>query len=249
MIVSIASFAIACKRAFFLNKKNFKIILTCEHAKPQIPFGIKKKLFIPKNILNSHRGYDKGALFLVQFMQRISFVKGFYFPISRLAIDANRRLDSKNSFSIFSKELSAVDKKTLQLQYKKYRSQVDSCIARQKNSGPLYIFSVHSFTGTLNGKRRNTDLGLLFRPQNKKEFELAKLIKIELNKEWPTLKVHFNLPYRGHTDCFLNDILDKHGRHKNVNGVFIEMNQRTFNNSKKIQKLSYCLLKALKAVA
>lgn len=45
--------------------------------------------------------------------------------------------------------------------------------------------------------------------------------------------IHLNRPYRGHTDCFLNSVLDPYKKNNSINGLFFEFNQSFLERSLK----------------
>lgn len=214
------NYATACKRAASLKTK---IIFTCEHAFYNGPKALSD--VFPKSLLKSHYGWDEGAKSITESLASKTKGKVFLFPWSRLFIDANRRLNNK---AIHPKNLELFGGSTQRLikDYENYRKSIFSQIKKElDNKNKVLIFSVHSFVPTFKDKKRKTDLGLLFRPGIKKELLLAQNTKKYLKKENHKLNIHFNRPYRGHTDCFLNDLLDKYKSNSHVNGLFLEFNQ------------------------
>lgn len=227
-----------------MNKEHH-FLFTCEHAYPNVPQSMSQSVTIPKGILNSHKSYDPGALDTAKFLAHQLQGKYFDFPWSRLAIDANRNLKSKNIFSPWSRQLDLKKKNSLIKDYLRYRNEVTQTVEKliKNKENKICVISCHSFTPIFNGKNRKTDLGILFRPGNKKEIHLAQHLKKSFQQT--NFAVHFNLPYRGHTDCFLNDILDNHLKSPQVTGCFLEINQRILKSKALIIQLHKVLADGL----
>ncbi len=93
-----------------------KLILTCEHGGNEIPHTFQPYFENENTILNSHRGYDLGALDVFQKLKPLSdFSK--YSKTSRLLIELNRSLHCPNLFSKFTKQLSKKKKKPLLIRF------------------------------------------------------------------------------------------------------------------------------------
>ncbi len=218
-----------------------RFILTCEHAKPWAPHYLK----IPQRVLNSHQGYDAGALELCEAMKPLLQAKLFKSVVSRLVVDCNRNIKSPDLFSEYTKHLSSAEKhEFIKKYYEPYRHSV---IQDVKRIPPTIAISVHSFTPLWKGVTRPTDIGILYRPSKKKERNLA----LSLQKELKTncgLKIHMNRPYSGITDCFLNDVLDHYNREPQFNGLFLELNQRLLKKSN-IQKMAHLISISIKKSA
>lgn len=222
-----------------------KFVLTCEHGGNEIP---ERYRYIFKNeeaILNSHRGYDKGALDLFRTLQEIADYSRFNI-ISRLLVELNRSQGHRQLFSEFSRDLSTEEKKNiLDLYYFPYRSSIESKIAEFLESGEKVIhLSVHSFTPELNGEVRQTDVGLLYDPKRPEEKEFCRKLKKQLLQRDQELNVRFNYPYLGKSNGFTTYLRKKFP--KNYLGIEIEINQKfeVKNSFPSLLKASF--LKALR---
>jgi len=203
-------------------------IFTCEHAGYIVPKLLLNKVEIPQQVLSSHMGYDRGAQVLAKGLAKKCHGELFEFNITRLLIDANRSLNAKTLHSKYTKNLNKEEREFLVGKYLEYRETVGKSLKKslEKNQ-KTFVFSIHTFTPRYKGQIRKTDIGILFRPKIKKENQLATELKALLQdnckKKW---NIHLNRPYRGHTDCFLNDLSDKYISHPRVTGLFLEANQR-----------------------
>ena len=212
---------------FFLTPK---IILTCEHGGSEIPTALKKKFITNTAELNSHHSLDYGAAKICSELKTEKQIESHINLLSRLLIDMNRKEEAfeKKSKSLIKRGLSKEDLNIPLKSYQNYRKKAEDSIKKSiSNKKPVYIFSVHSFVPVYNGKTRATDIGLLFRTDKIKEAAIAQKFKthFKASKKLEDLNVHYNRPYRGFTDCFLNDLLDKYGNSPYVlGGCFLEFN-------------------------
>ena len=200
-----------------------KLILTCEHGGNKIPYAYKKH-FNNNVVLKTHRGYDLGALDLFQHLEPLSDAS-YFSTTSRLLVELNRSLFSKQLFSEFSNGLSKNEKsEILNTYYFPYRTEVEYKIAEYiKGEQQVLHLSIHSFTPNLNGDKRKADIGLLYDSRNKKEQEFCKQLKTELLQQNPNLNVRFNYPYLGKADGFTTFLRKQFPT--NYLGIEIEVNQ------------------------
>ncbi|MEO8933316.1 MAG: N-formylglutamate amidohydrolase, partial [Xanthomarina sp.] len=170
-----------------------KLVLTCEHGGNIIPEKYGAYFKNQPEILNTHRGFDLGALDLFEYLKPLSYFS-LSSATSRLLIELNRSLHHKNLFSEFSLKLSKEEKKHLiQSYYLKYRDTVENKIREliQGEETVLHI-SIHSFTPVLNDHIRNCDIGLLFDPKRNFEKQFSKNFKENILKINPEYHVRFN---------------------------------------------------------
>lgn len=224
-----------------------KFVLTCEHGGNEIP-GRYRYIFKNKEeILNSHRGYDPGALDLFRSLQEIADFSRFN-TISRLLVEMNRSQGHPQLFSEFSRNLSNEEKKDIQdLYYFPYRNSVESKIAEFMAGGEKVIhLSVHSFTPELNGEVRQADVGLLYDPKRPEEKEFCRQVKKLLRQQEETLNVRFNYPYLGKADGFTTYLRKKFP--ENYLGIEIEINQKFSVKNTFPSPLKMAFLNALRAL-
>ncbi|MGM0391335.1 MAG: N-formylglutamate amidohydrolase [Bacteroidota bacterium] len=202
-----------------------KFLLTCEHGGNEIPEDYKKYFINAGNILNSHRGYDPGALDMFYFLKDLADYS-YYKTTSRLLIELNRSLHHSKLFSEFTKNLSLEEKNSIVDQfYLPYRNSVEGLISEILEKGEKVIHvSVHSFSPEIDGIVRNADVGLLFDPSKAEEKNYCKILKKQLLLSEPKLEVRFNYPYLGKADG-LTTFLRKKFPH-NYSGIELEINQK-----------------------
>lgn len=169
---------------------------------------------------------------------------------SRLLLDLNRAIDAKTFWSPWSNEMpDKLKRRAISQYYLPYRSLARVELRRLLKEGPVTLLAVHSFTPIYKGKKRKTDIGLLFRPHHLRERQLAQAVRRELSAKLPGWKIHFNRPYRGYTDCFLNDLSDELGDRDDAVGLFLEFNQARIRTRKQRGKLGAIMTRAMAAAA
>ena len=216
------------------------LILTCEHASNKLPAAFRNA--VPAGVLKTHRAYDIGALAV--FRKLVKFAKPEFHcegKFSRLFVDLNRTITNKSAFSDYYKLLEAHDKNAAEKAkaqatkyWTKYRTAIEKFMAsslrqpkRVAKSAPTIVhLGIHSFTPVLNGKKRNTDIGILYDPNRPAERKLAQIIKAEINRLHPEMKVRFNYPYKGTSDGLTTTLRKKFG--PRYAGLEIEINQKFF---------------------
>ena len=224
-----------------------KLVLTCEHAGNDIPEEYFSLFREAEGELNSHRGYDPGALDLFCDLKELADFDIFQTE-SRLFIELNRSLHHKQLFSEFTRALPKPSKNAiLEAYYFPYRQEVEQQIYDRLMKGEQVIhLSVHSFTPVLDGEKRNADIGLLFDPSRSEEKEFCSSFKNAILEQDPQLHIRFNYPYLGTADGFTTYLREKFPR--NYCGIELEVNQNFEISNKMDEKLKSVIFKALSKV-
>ncbi|WP_290742779.1 N-formylglutamate amidohydrolase [Fibrobacter sp. UBA4309] len=217
-----------------------KLMLTCEHASNRLPASFKKA--IPADVLKTHRAYDIGACAV--FRKLIRFAKPEFHcegKFSRLFVDLNRTITNKSAFSEYHEALDVCDKAAAEkakaqatAYWMEYRDTIEKFVdsalkpkTRTAKSEPSVVhLGIHSFTPELNGKVRNADIGILYDPARPQERAYAQVIKAEIKRLYPAMKVRFNYPYKGTSDGLTTTLRKKFG--PRYVGIEIEINQKFF---------------------
>ena len=215
-------------------------MLTCEHASNRLPAAFKED--VPAEILKTHRAYDIGALQV--FRKLVKFAKPEFFcegKFSRLFVDLNRTITNTSAFNEFHKVLAARDrvaadkiKRAATAYWTEYREKIEAFVKSSLDSaGPppdhsadadIVHLGIHSFTPVLDGNVRNTDIGILYDPARPLERAYAQVIKDEIKRLYPAMKVRFNYPYKGSSDGLTTTLRKKFG--PRYVGIEIEINQK-----------------------
>lgn len=209
-----------------------KLMLTCEHASNKLPAAFKKA--VPAEVLKTHRAYDIGAVQV--FRKLVKFAKPEFYcegKFSRLFVDLNRTITNKSAFSDFLRNNENA-KAQATAYWNEYRTAIEKFVesaikpkTRAAKPAPEIVhLGIHSFTPVLNGKVRNTDIGILYDPARPQERAYANVIKAEIKRLYPTMKVRFNYPYKGTSDGLTTTLRKKFG--PQYVGIEIEINQKFF---------------------
>jgi predicted N-formylglutamate amidohydrolase len=203
------------------------LIVSCEHGENNIP---KRYLPLFKNnlsLLNSHRGWDPGALILAKKIALDLSAPLFYSTTSRLLIDLNRSLHHPGLFSEFSKRADdTIRQKIINSIYIPYRTGIVEHIKKIKSAtNPILHLSIHSFTNKLEGIERTADIGLLYDPSKLSEKNFCRKLKTSLEQAFPDLIIRCNYPYRGNADGFTT-YLRRRFNERDYAGIEIEINQK-----------------------
>ncbi len=222
-----------------------KFLLTCEHGGNHIPKHFKACFKNRESVLNTHRGFDIGALDMFRALQPLADYSN-YSEASRLLIELNRSLHHPNLFSEFTKALPKPEKQQLiNNHYLPYRNAVENTIKNWIANGETVLhLSVHSFTPILNGQERQCDVGLLYDSRRIEEKAFCVQFKKALLLENPELNVRFNYPYLGKADGFTTYLRKQFG--KNYLGIELEINQKYASDNQFPKELKSVLFLALK---
>jgi predicted N-formylglutamate amidohydrolase len=208
-----------------------KLVLTCEHGGNKIPTKYLPLFADAQEALNSHRGFDLGALDLFHHLSKLAYSSQSN-KISRLLIEFNRSLGRPKLFSEFTKDLSLKEKiELIDSLYFPYRFEVEKNISEIIAKGEQVLhLSVHSFTPVWKGESRNADMGLLYDPSKAREKDFCKNLKQQLLLQSPSLKIRYNYPYLGISDGFTTYLREKFP--KNYSGIEVEVNQKFTSKNK-----------------
>ncbi|MBN2326643.1 MAG: N-formylglutamate amidohydrolase [Candidatus Omnitrophica bacterium] len=205
-----------------------KLILTCEHGGNQIPPEHQSLFEGHEALLNSHRGFDLGALNAARRLADRFSAPLFYSTTSRLLVDLNRSRSHPHLFSEITKPLPTEVKEAILLNYyNPYRGDVEKAIGEAfgENKAALHI-SVHSFTPIWEGLERKADIGILYDPSRAKEKQFARRWQRKLREIHGDWVVRRNDPYRGKADGFVTHLRRRFSPHEYV-GIELEINQKS----------------------
>jgi predicted N-formylglutamate amidohydrolase len=205
----------------------YSFLITCEHGGNRIPLPYRSLFRGRRALLDSHRGYDVGALVMARALATAVRAPLVTSTVSRLLIDLNRSIGHPRLFSEATRDVP--DKRRARIvaqHYLPYRSQVERLVMAAVARGERVIhISSHSFTAKLDGKVRRADVGLLYHPGRYGEAELCEHWKASLGTLAPELRVRRNYPYAGKGDGLTAHLRLRFPCHAYV-GVELEINQR-----------------------
>ena len=179
-----------------------RILITCEHGGNRIPARYRPLFAGFEESLQSHRGYDPGALAVARQMAKALAAPLFFSTTSRLLIELNRTIGHPSLYSEVTRNApERIRREILEKHYLPYRCQVEAHIASEIAQGSRVIhISSHSFTPVFDGEVRNADIGLLYDPSRPGESELCHRWQARLKTVAPEWKVRRNYPYTGRSD-------------------------------------------------
>jgi predicted N-formylglutamate amidohydrolase len=202
-------------------------LITCEHGGNRIPSACRALFRGQGALLDSHRGFDPGALAMARALATAFDAPLVASTVSRLVVDLNRSLRHPRLFSEPMRAApAALRDLVLAVHYTPYRTQVEALIRRLTARGRRVIHvSSHSFTPVLDGRVRHADVGLLYDPARPGESELAARWKAALAATAPELRVRRNHPYAGRDDGLTSQLRRRFPPTTYV-GIELELNQR-----------------------
>jgi predicted N-formylglutamate amidohydrolase len=175
-------------------------LITCEHGGNHIPVPYRPLFRGSRVLLDTHRGYDFGALVMARELARAFKAPLVSSTVSRLLVDLNRSIGHRQLFSAATRGVpAAVREEIVERYYQPYRAQAERLVRQLAASGRRVIhISSHSFTPELHGEMRNADVGLLYHPARRREVALCERWKAALAGS--ALRVRRNYPYEGKHD-------------------------------------------------
>lgn len=205
-------------------------LITCEHGGNEIPEDFMDLFKGAGDTLETHRGFDHGALDLSEKLTELE-IPLFYSKTSRLVIDLNRSLTSHNLFSEYTRRLSKNERleiiKKIHVPFR--QGVMNHCKSIISSGNTALHLSIHSYTPRLNGRVRNADIGILYDPKSSEEKEFSLELKRRILREEPELKIRFNYPYLGVSNSHIRDLREKFP--ENYLGIMIEVNQNLSRNN------------------
>lgn len=223
------------------------LVLSCEHGGNRIPAEWRALFRGQQARLNSHRGYDIGALSCARALARRLDVPLLSAETSRLLIDLNRSPRHPALFSDITRALPRDAKqKIIARHYLPHRDNVEARIAALIEGGARVLHvAVHSFTPTLDGVTRGADIALLYDPARRLELGLCRSWQRALEDACPYI-IRRNYPYRGVSDG-LTRYLRTRFRPTVYAGIELEVNQRLLTDRGAAARLYSLLAATLRA--
>ena len=93
-----------------LTAKDSCVVITCEHGGNRIPKQFTGTFRNSRELLESHRGHDPGAIDLARKLSQGLKVPLYFSTISRLLIDLNRSPHNPHRFSEITRRLGRLKK-------------------------------------------------------------------------------------------------------------------------------------------
>ena len=207
--------------------KRLCFIVSCEHGGNKIPTPYRHFFLGWDTTLESHMGYDAGALSLAKRMATVLQAPLFSATVSRLLVDPNRSVGHPRLHSeAIPRWEKALRADILEHYYFPYRTALGEKITQAVRGAQVVIhISSHSFTHRLHGQYRKADVGLLYDPAREAEAQLCYQWKAVLHHSAPGLIIRRNYPYRGISDGLITYFRRRFPA-KNYLGIELEINQK-----------------------
>ena len=219
------------------------MIITCEHAGNEVPEAYQHLFIGHEETLQSHRGWDPGAVEIATHLAQQLKVPLFKSMTTRLLVETNRSLNNEDLFSGLTSFLSQQEReRILALYYHPYRNAIEEAL--KKSGKPVLHISMHSFTPVLDDQIRELEVGLLFDPQREIEADFSRKFQHELQVKLPGFRIELNKPYRGTDDGLTTHLRTKFSPHTYL-GIEIEVNQK-LRSSSDFEKLKEALTEGLR---
>lgn len=222
------------------------IVVTCEHGGNAIPKEYRSLFSSCERLLESHRGFDSGALPVARALARHFHAPLIAARISRLLVDLNRSETHPRVFSEITRGLPESRREAiLSRHYRPHRAEVLTTVRAASTHDCVLHLAIHSFTPKLAGEVRRADLGLLYDPSRASERTFAGRLSKAIRAS-TDLIVRKNYPYRGASDGLTTALRRQFSARRYI-GLEIEMNQR-FAPAPHRRRIVAALVRALELV-
>ena len=184
------------------DSSDYGLVITCEHGGNRIPVTYHDLFRTHRALLQTHRGFDPGALIMAKELATSFSAPLVASTVSRLLVDLNRSIGHPCLyFEAIRNEPTEVRQLILKHYYQPYRAHAERLVRQAiVDHGHVIHLSSHSFTPELDGKVRIADIGLLYDPARPGETDLCERWKAALKVCAPNLSIRRNYPYAGKGD-------------------------------------------------
>lgn len=202
------------------------LLISCEHAGNAVPPDLAPLFAGARELLDSHRGFDLGALATARAFATATGAPLLATTVSRLVVDCNRSPGHPGLFSAITKPLPPDARRAiLDAHYHPHRETVTRAVAAGIEAGATVLhLACHSFVPCLDGVVRRCDIGFLYDPGRSAEKALCRAWKDALAPLVPGLVLRCNAPYKGVSDGLTTSLRRRFG--ERYLGVELEVNQR-----------------------
>ncbi|NEZ04062.1 N-formylglutamate amidohydrolase [Wenzhouxiangella sp. XN201] len=172
------------------------VLITCEHARNEVPPRWQPLFAGHEALLDSHRGWDPGSLDLARSLSTALSAPLLAGRVTRLLIDLNRSAGHPARFSELTRQLAPADRRRIEAEYWQPHWQAFGDFLAA-SAAPVVHLACHSFVPVLEGVERRADIGLLYDPRRPSERAFAAELRAAIGRCLPGLRVRMNQPYRG----------------------------------------------------
>ena len=203
------------------------LLFSCEHGGRDVPARYRQTLAGAEAALDTHRGWDPGALVLARELARTFKAPLEACEVTRLLVDPNRSLGHPRLFSEWSRRLPQAEReRVLELYWRPHQQRVERRVRAALESGDEVLhLSMHSFTPVWEGRERAVDLGWLHDPARPRERAFSEAWRTALRARTEDLRLRRNRPYYGNADGLSTRLRAKFTPAQYM-GIELEINQR-----------------------
>jgi predicted N-formylglutamate amidohydrolase len=225
-----------------------RLVVSCEHGGRTLPAEYATLFAGQRALLASHRGWDAGALVLARHLAAAFIAPLHAATTTRLLVDLNRSIGHPQLFSEFTRPLAPTRRQDIvERHYRPHRLAVEAdIIGRVASSGRVIHVATHSFTPTLHGVPRQTDVAWLYDPRRPGEVGFARAWRQALAQRAPDLRLRRNYPYQGRADG-LTASLRRQLPPSDYVGIELEVNQALLRQRAAWSRLKALLVESLRA--
>lgn len=182
--------------------RGLALLVTCEHGGNRVPREHRALFAGRETLLESHRAYDPGALATARLLGRRFGAEVVASTVTRLLVELNRSASHPQLWSEVSRTLEASERERVRERYyDPHRGSVERAVdALARGGRPVLHVASHSFTPSLQGEERRTDVAWLYDPARALERTFAAAWRDALRERRPDLRLRRNHPYRGVSD-------------------------------------------------
>ncbi len=211
----------------------FSPIVTAEHASNAVPEAFQT-LGLSAEVLESHVAWDPGAKPVAIAIAEALGCPLFLGEYSRLVADLNRSPGSKVvvpelAFGVLVPANIGLGPEAraarVDLFHRPYWTKVEGAVSSL--GPPVLHLSIHSFTESLHGKKRDVDLGVLIDPDRPLEADVCRVLLTKLRARG--LDARENEPYDGRSDGLTTSLRGARSAERYA-GVEIEISQRLLSD-------------------
>lgn len=200
-------------------------VLVCDHASNRVP-RCMDNLGLDSHQLAGHIGWDPGAADVARALSALLDAPLVLSGYSRLVIDCNRPLQSRESIAEQSagvpvpgnRYLSAQDReRRIATFFQPYHQAIHKLLDARRRQ-PTVLLSIHSFAAVLNGQHRPWHAGVAYRHDHR----LAQRLH-EVLSQCGDINVGYNQPYP--IDDAFDYTIPVHGEGRGLASAMIEIRQ------------------------
>jgi len=209
------------------DARSLFVLVTCEHGGNATPPPFDTVFHGHQRLLESHRGFDAGALQMGQTMAAMLDAPFVAATVSRLVVELNRPpAHAAFHSAIMQRAPAQLRGLAVARYYEPHRRRIDAIVEGALTAGKrvLHIAS-HSFTPVKNGVARQAEVGLLYDPRRPFERAFCAHWKDALERRAPRWRIRRNYPYRGASAGLTTELRRLHPPERYA-GIELEMNQK-----------------------